>query len=213
MGLQDAVRWLIPKEDQFFELMEKQAVTIGKAAAEMARFRPGQATAEQNAKAVQAVEHEGDALVHAVEESLAKTFVTPIDREDIQKLSSMLDDILDLLNETARAMWLYGLDTPSPPMLKLIDLLVEAGKQLGAAMPLLRKANYEGLTETGREIKKLEKEGDTVFRDAVAALFRDEAVNAKQLLRDKEILTDLEEALDSCEDVAEYLVHLAVKNG
>jgi uncharacterized protein len=213
MGLQDAVRWLLPKEDHFFELMEKQAATLSRAAAEMVRFKPGQTTAEQNAASIQAIEHEGDALVHAVEEALAKTFVTPIDREDIQKLSSMLDDILDLLNETARSMSLYGLDAPSPPMTQLSDLLLGATTQLADALPKLRQANYEALLAASHEVKKLEKEGDKVFRDAVAALFRDESVSAKQLLRDKEILTDLEEALDSCEDTAEFLAHLAVKNG
>ncbi|MCU0656744.1 MAG: DUF47 family protein [Polyangiaceae bacterium] len=213
MGLQDAVRWLLPKEDHFFELMEKQAAHIARAAEEMKKFRPGQVSAGENARVVLAIEHEGDALLHEVEESLAKTFVTPIDREDIQRLASMLDDVLDLLNETARSMDLYGLDAPSAPMSRLTELIAEAGAQLAAAMPMLRKADYDGLTAANREIKKLEKEGDKVFRDAVGALFRDESVSAKQLLRDKELLTDLEDALDSCEDVSEFLAHLAVKNG
>lgn len=213
MGLQDAVRWLLPKEDHFFELMEKQAANIAKAAGEMNKFRPGQVNASENAKTILDLEHEGDALLHQVEESLAKTFVTPIDREDIQKLASMLDDILDLMNETARSMDLYGLEFPSPPMLRLTELIGEAAKVLAGAVPMLRKADYEGLIAANRDIKKLEKEGDKVFRDAVGVLFRDESISAKQLLRDKELLTDLEDALDSCEDVSEFLANLAVKNG
>ena len=213
MGLQDAVRWLLPKEDHFFELMEKQAAQIARAAEEMKKFRPGQGNAKENAKTILDIEHEGDALLHSVEEALAKTFVTPIDREDIQHLASMLDDVLDLLNETARSMDLYGLDYPSPPMTRLTELIAEATKHLEGAMPMLRKADYEALIAANREIKKCEKEGDKVFRDAVGALFRDDSVSAKQLLRDKELLTDLEDALDSCEDVSEFLAHLAVKNG
>jgi uncharacterized protein Yka (UPF0111/DUF47 family) len=213
MGLQDAVRWLLPKEDQFFELMEKQAANIAKAAVEMQKFRPGQGSASENAKLILEIEHEGDALLHQVEDSLARTFVTPIDREDIQKLASMLDDTLDLLNETARSMDLYGLEAPSPAMQRLVDLFADAAKILAGAMPKLRRADYQALVVANRDIKKLEKEGDKVFRDAVGALFRDGAISAKELLRDKELLTDLEDALDSCEDVSEFLAHLAVKNG
>ncbi|MCS6898559.1 MAG: DUF47 family protein [Myxococcales bacterium] len=213
MGLQDAVRWLLPKEDLFFEVMEKQTANIAKAATEMQKFRPGQGSASENAKKILEIEHEGDALLHRVEDALARTFVTPIDREDIQRLASMLDDTLDLLNETARSMDLYGLEVPSPPMLRLTDLIADAAKILADAMPQLRKANYPALVEANREIKKLEKEGDRIFRDAVGSLFRDDGISPKQLLRDKELLRDLEDALDSCEDVSEFLAHLAVKNG
>lgn len=213
MGLQDAVRWLLPKEDHFFELMEKQAVMIVRAAAQMTKFRTGEVTLAENVKVVQEIEHEGDALLHEVEESLAKTFVTPIDREDIQKVASMLDDVLDLLNETARSMDLYGMKAPSESMLQMTEMIHDAAERLAKAMQHLRKANYEALIASHREVKRLEKEGDIVFRAAVGALFRDESISAKELLRDKELLTNLEDALDSCEDVSEFLAQLAVKNG
>ena len=213
MGLQDVIRWLLPKEDQFFILMEKQAAAITRAAVALARFAPGQDDARSVARAVLDIEHEGDALLHDVEESLAKTFVTPIDREDIQRLASLLDDVLDRTNEAARAMDLYGLDAPSPAMRRQMELLIETSRVLEAAVPHLRSANYEALVTAHHDAKKLEKDADTVFRDAVAALFRDESIGAKHLLRDKEILTNLEEAVDTCEDVAEFLATLAVKNG
>ncbi len=213
MGLQDAIRWLLPKEDHFFVLMEKQAAAITRAAQALSRFLPGHEEAAVISKRVLEIEHEGDALLHDVEEALAKTFVTPIDREDIQHLASMLDDVLDRINESARAMDLYALDAPSGPMTRQIALLVEVGQLLENALPNLRKAEYEALVEARREVKRVEKEADTVFRDAVAMLFRDRSIDAKELLRDKEILTNLEEAIDTCEDVAEFLATLAVKNG
>lgn len=213
MPIQDVIRWLVPREDRFFELMEQQAAVLHKGAVELAKFAPGGPSTAELARSVQAIEHEGDALVHGVEEALARTFVTPIDREDIQKLSAELDDILDLINNTARSMSLFGLEAPTPPMSKLIGLLAGCAELLRDAVPLVRKADYPRLMESSRSIKKLEKEGDTAFRDAVAQLFRDPAVDAKTLLRDKEILEHLEEALDACEDAGEFLAHLAVKNG
>ena len=213
MGLQDVIRWLLPKEDHFFILMEKQAATITRAALALARFTPGQDDAKSVARAVLTIEHQGDSLLHSVEEALAKTFVTPIDREDIQRLASLLDDVLDRINEAARAMDLYGLDAPSPAMHRQMKLLIETSRALEKAVPYLRQGNYEALVTAHHDIKKLEKDADTAFRDAVAALFRDDAIEAKQLLRDKEILTILEDAIDTCEDVAEFLANLAVKNG
>jgi hypothetical protein len=213
MGIQDAVKWLLPKEDQFFRLIEQQAAVLNKEATALSRFRPGGDSAAEVARAVQEIEHEGDRLVHEVEEALAKSFVTPIDREDIKHLSSLVDDILDLMNEAARAISLYGVTEPSPAMTGMFELLCQATKLLGEMLPNLRKAAYAELVTGSHEIKKIEKEGDTLFRDAVAKLFRDESVGPKQLVRDKEILTNLEEALDACEDTAEYLAHLAVKNG
>ena len=213
MGVQDLVRKILPREDSFFDLLEKQGVVLQTAARALAEFRPGGQSAEAVAKRVQEIEHDGDALMHAIEETLAKTFVTPIDREDIQHLATRLDDIVDKMNLTARSFALYGVDEPSPAMQKLIDLLVQCTDELSRAVPLLRKNAYAEITEAARRIKTLEKEGDTVFRDAVAKLFRDESVSAKRLIRDKEVLEDLEEAVDFCEDLGETLTHLAVKHG
>lgn len=213
MGVQDVVRFLLPKEDKFFELMEQQAVVLNKGANELSRFTPDGPSAAEIARVVQEIEHEGDALLHGVEDALAKTFVTPIDREDIQKLASELDDILDLMNNTARSLSLYNVESPSPPMTQLMGILERSTKQLKDALPHLRKGAYDQLMQSSKEVKKLEKEGDTVFRDAVAQLFRDPSIDAKRLIRDKEILENLEEAIDACEDTAEFLAHLAVKNG
>jgi uncharacterized protein len=213
MGVQDVVRWLLPKEDRFFELMEQQAVVLHKGATELGRFKSGGPSAADIAKSVQEIEHEGDALLHAVEEALAKTFVTPIDREDIQKLAGEIDDILDLINNTARSMSLYNVEAPTVAMTKLMALLESCALQLKDALPHLRGAAYDKLMQSSRDVKKLEKEGDTLFRDAVAQLFRDSEIDAKTLLRDKEILEHLEDAIDACEDTAEFLAHLAVKNG
>jgi len=212
MGIQDMVRWLLPREDHFYDYLEKQSSVARDAAKCLLGFKEGKPSAEVRAS-VQVLEHKGDKIVHQMELALAKTFVTPIDREDLQKLSSELDDILDLTNGAVRAAALYGVEKPTEPMLKLMDVLLRATRALAKAMPKLRKHDYEAVLEVSRAVRELEKEGDGIYRDAVSALFLDPAVDAKQLLREKAVLEDLEEAIDHCEHVGETLATLAVKHG
>jgi uncharacterized protein len=212
MALQDVVRWFLPREDHFFRFLERQAAVAHKGALALGEFKPGKKI-EDVQGAVQILEHEGDKVVHELEEALQKTFVTPIDREDIQKLSSELDDILDLTNSAARACALLGVRTPTPPMLQLIALLIQATSELEVALPLLGKHDYAGLLATSRSIRQIEKDADTIFRSALSRLFHDETVVAKELLREKEVLENLEHAVDRCDRVGHTLAHLAVKHG
>ena len=212
MGLQDMIRWLLPREDVFYGLLERQSELLDTAARALAEFANG-VPAEQIRDDVQKLEHEADAIVYEIEEQLAKVFVTPIDREDIQLLASSIDDIVDLINLTARTFVLFGVPSPTPPMVELMQILVKTAGVLRAELPALRRHEYGKLIALGRTIKVHEKEADQVFRNAVSALFHDPDIDAKVLLRDKEVLEDLESAIDRCETVAERLKNLAVKHG
>jgi uncharacterized protein len=213
MGFQALIRWLLPSEEHFYAFIEQQAVAAHEGASALAVFKEEGASAEAVAKAVQAVEHRGDAIVHELEEALARTFVTPIDREDLQKLSSQLDDVLDLTNSAARGAVLFGVKRPTPTMASLIDCLVACTVLLKDALPDLRSHAYPKLTAASRQLRKLEKEADVIYRDAVRVLFGDDAVSVKELLREKQVLDDLERAIDRCEYVADTLANLAVKHG
>jgi hypothetical protein len=213
MGLQDVVRWFLPKEDHFYDFVERQASVAHEASLALSEFKQEGTTAESVRERVQALEHKGDAIVHELEEALARTFVTPIDREDLQKLSKELDDILDLMNGAVRACVLFGVSQPTEPMKKLIDKLSECTENLKGAVPKLREHKYAELIECSRTLRKLEKDADIVFRDAVSQLFRDDAVDAKKLMREREVLDDLENAIDHCEHVSSTLANLAVKHG
>lgn len=212
MGLQDLIRWIVPREDVFYTLIERQTELLDKAARALAEFTKG-AAAEQVHEAVRDLEHQADAIVYEIDEQFDKVFVTPIDREDLQQLASSIDDIIDYINLTARSFVLFGVTRPTPPMVEMIELLVKMAGILHAEMPSLRRHEYAKLTAVGREIKQLEKDGDRVFRNAVSQLFHDDAIDAKVLMREKEVLEDLEFAIDRCETVAERLRHLAVKHG
>lgn len=213
MGLQDLVRWFLPKEEHFYDFLERQATAAHEGARALAAFDDAGTTAEAVAKSVQDIEHRGDAIVHELEEALAKTFVTPIDREDLQKLSSQLDDILDLTNSAARSSVLFGVKRPTAPMSTLIGKLVACTKTLDDTLPNLRKHAYPALIEASRTLRALEKEADITYREAVRVLFTDDAIDAKVLLREKQVLEDLERAIDRCEYVADTLANLAVKHG
>lgn len=212
MGLQDAIRLLLPREDKFYTLLERQGVLAHQAAVALARFADGD-PADDVAKAVQALEHEADAIFHQVEEQLAKTFVTPIDREDIQALSSMLDTLADRANLIARCLSLYAMPEATEPMKRQLALFVRGTAEVKDALPFLRKTSFDQLREAVHRIRDVEKEGDGVFRSAIGALFRDEAIGVKALLREKELLEQLESAVDQCEDVGDFLTNLAVKHG
>jgi uncharacterized protein len=213
MGLQDLVRWLLPKEEHFYDFLERQAAAAHEGATALAAFSVEGAAAASVAEAVQVVEHKGDAIVHELEEALAKTFVTPIDREDLQKLSSQLDDVLDLTNGAARGCVLFGVTRPTPAMITLTEKLVACTVILKDSLPHLRSHKYSLLIDASRVLRKLEKEGDAIYREAIRALFSDEKVAARVLLREKQVLDDLETAIDHCEYVSDTLANLAVKHG
>jgi uncharacterized protein len=213
MGIQNVIRLLVPKEEHFFDFIEKAAEHTHEAAIALAGFAQPGTTAESIRTKVQEVEHQGDKMVHEMEEALAKTFVTPIDREDLQRLSSEIDTITDLTNAAARACAWFGVDRPNEPMVKLMNKLVESTSVLKEAAPALRAHEYGRLIEAGRKLRQMEKEADTVYREAVSALFKSDPFDCKTMFREKEVLDDLENAVDHCERVGHLLVNLAVKHG
>ncbi len=211
MPFQNFLRWLLPKEDHFYDYLEEQSAIAHKTALALKGLTEGVVVAEVRAS-VQEFEHAGDVVVRKMLDSLAQTFVTPIDRDDLQKLSKRIDDICDCCNAAARACVLFGVQKPTKPMNVLIENLVACTAQLEATMPFLRKHEYNKVTEGAKKIGLLEKESDVVFRDAISKLFHDPEIDAKDILREKEVLDDLEKAVNRCEQVADTLLSVAVKH-
>lgn len=219
MGIQDVIRFFLPKEDHFYDYLEAQAQAASDGAVALTKFTEGKQSAQEAAEAVQAFEHKGDAMVHEMEEALARTFVTPIDREDLQKLSSELDGVLDLMNGAIRACVMMGVERATPPMKALAAILVRCTETLNRAVPKLRKHEYGDIVNVARELRKIEKEADTIYREAVSDLFRihseetDPGLDPRILIREKTVLEDLENAVDHCDAIADTLTNLAVKHG
>ena len=213
MSIQDVIRFLLPREDHFYDFLEKQAKVAHEGAKELAKFTDEGHTAEEAQAAVQRCEEEGDAMVRAMEDALAKTFVTPIDREDLHRLSTELDTVLDLTNGAIRACTMLGVQVATEPMKKLAKILVDCTQRIDTVMPKLRRHEYDTIVIVTRELRSIEKEADTVYREAISTLFDDGAVDAKKLIREKTVLEDLENAVVQCELVGSILANLAIKNG
>lgn len=213
MGLQDIVRWLLPREDHFYTFIEDLAAASHDAATALAKWKDPSVPVQSVCDAVQAVEHHADKIQKDLEDALALTFVTPLDREDLHKLGSELDDIVDLTNLAARAIVLFGVDRPTEAMNKLIDVLLSCTEVLKGAAPKLRKHKYAELVEAARVLHKSEKVGDATYRGEISRLFHDAAIDAKTALKQREVLEDLERAIDHCDHVGTTLSNLAVKHG
>lgn len=212
MLLQNLINWVLPREDRFYDYLEQQSVVAQQAIPVLGRFVEDGADYEAIRAEVTRIEKEGDRIVDQMLLALSDTFVTPIDREDLQRLSKKMDDVLDYVNLTARSLVIFALQRPSQPMVELLDTLKESCDLLVEIMPCLRKKQFDVLMQGCQRIHKLEKKADHTFRQELSRLFHDESVNAKDILRAREVLDHLETAVDSCDAVAETLMNVAVKH-
>ncbi len=222
MGFQDVIRFLLPKEDHFYTFLEQQAAVAHRAALTAKDYADDKAVLAEASAMLQEAEHEGDRLEHAMEEALGLTFVTPIDREDLQRLSSELDTVLDSTNRALQSCLMLGVTVPTEPMRRLARLIARCTEKVNEAVPLLRTNKYARIMEIARDLRKLEKEGDSIFREAMRDLFSEAvgggpahtgASDARVLIREKTVLEDLENAVDACDAIADTLSHMAIKHG
>jgi len=196
---------------EFFDFFERHAAKTLEAAQLLRRMLEDTKDAEQQAAQIKSIEHEGDQLTHRAIETLHQTFITPIDRGDIHRLISRLDDVLDLVDSTAERIWLYQMETAEPEALSLASVLISAVSEVHRAMTQLRNLkDRNAIIQTCMEINRYENEGDQLIRKAVARLFREER-DAIRLLKWKEIYDYLEDAVDRCEDVANVLEGVALE--
>ena len=148
MALQDLIRFLLPREDHWYDMLEELARLGHEASKALSSFRDSPASKVR--ESVQAIEHKADDVVRKMEDALARTFVTPLDREDLHRLTSELDDIVDLCNLSARAFNLYHVERPTAPMVQLMEKLEACTALIASAVLCLRKHDYQDLLESGR---------------------------------------------------------------
>lgn len=210
-SLQSFVRFFLPREQHWYDMLEELARLGLEAAKALHTFKDQPAS--KVCDAVQAIEHRADDVVRKMEDALARTFVTPLDREDLHRLTGRLDDIIDLCNLSARAFNLYHLERPTPAMVQLMEKIEACTAIIAETVPLLRSHEYSNLLDGGRKVRAIEKEADSIYREAISQLFADQHPDFRDLLRQKEALDDLEAAVDYCDNVADLLSNLAVKHG
>ena len=203
---------LIPKEESFFDLFEQSANVLLKAAGLLVEATEHVETLAENAKRLERLEHDGDQITHELMKRLNRTFITPIDREDIHELATALDDILDLIEATTEQFILYKVTSMAAAAPKLAHVIQQQVNEIHRAMPKLRHLRHEHVMEHCVEINRLENAGDRLLRDSIAALF-DGTPDPLAVLKWRDIYTLLESATDKCEDVANVIEGIVLKNG
>lgn len=201
---------LIPREEKFyddFKLMADQLRAGARMLEQMLAVDPPQ---HDRAHEIKEVEHQCDFLTHEIIQRLNKTFVTPIDREDIHSLAKSLDDVMDAIDSAAALIPLYRIERVRPAARELARVIIDQTGEIRAAVEALEQK--KGVLPRAIEINRLENEADRIHKQAVGALF-DEEKDPIEIMKWKEILDILEEATDACEDVANLLENIVVKHG
>jgi predicted phosphate transport protein (TIGR00153 family) len=201
---------LLPREEKFYHLFLKQVEIISEATRLLLEgLRGGNARLAGVATEINVLEHRGDEVIHELFTRLNQTFITPIDPEDIHNLSSALDNVLDGIEDTSHRLVSYRIHPIPETMVKLSEIVASCSKALKAAFEALEQNGP--IMEHCIEINRLENEADKVVRKAVAELFRNQK-DPITLIKLKEVYDFLEATTDFCEDVADTLQTVVVKN-
>lgn len=214
MSLNSIFQYFIPKDKKFFPLFEKDSanlISLGEKLVE-ALNTEDLTRRKELFKNIEDLEHTGDEITHQIHLELSKNFITPFDREDIHRLASALDDIADYIHGSASRIDLYQVTEITPPIKELANLILQACQDLNKAIHELRDLkNVRIIADSCVRINSIENQADYVFDKAVSELFMYEK-DAIKLIKYKEILSALEDATDMCEDAANVLESILVKN-
>ncbi|PLY59365.1 phosphate transport regulator [Herbaspirillum sp. BH-1] len=202
----------MPTEGKFFDLFNQHAELAVKCAKEMVALMTNFDDLEIRVHAIEAVEKEADKITHNTIDLLHKTFITPLDRDDIHQLITRMDDILDLLEDAAQTISLYDIKAITPEAKRLAELCLSCAEKVQAAVGLLSNMdNSRQILAICQEIDRLESDADHVMRAAMSKLFRDEP-DVRTLIKLKAIYEILETVTDRCEDVANIIEGIIVEN-
>jgi len=214
MGLNGIFQYFVPKDRKFFPLFEQASanlIKLGEALIELVNTNDENKKQELN-KLIEDLEHRGDELTHQIYLELGKNFITPFDREDIHALASAIDDIADFIHGSANRMQLYNVKIMTPPIKKLAELILQGCQDVDKAVGELKNLkNIRVITDSCVRINSMENQADYIFDNAVGELFEHEK-DAITLIKYKEVLAALETATDKCEDAANVMETILVKN-
>jgi len=196
---------LLPRETSFFDFFERHAALTVEGAKEFMSLASTGANIAAKAKRIKEIEHETDVITHHCVEALHKTFITPIERDDIHRLITRMDDIMDYVEAASERIALYEIRTMTPETKALAEVLVRATEEVERALRGLRDMRHaERIIKSCIDINRMENEADEILRSAVARLFKEER-DPITVIKWKEIYENLENATDRCEDVANII--------
>ena len=203
---------LMPKEGRFFELFNEHAEQIVLGSHELVALMVSGDDIQRRAYAIETIEKRADRITQTTIELLHKTFITPLDRDEIHQLITRMDDILDLMEDVSQSIFLYDVKQLTAEAQKLAEVCVLSGEQVKLAVSLLSNMDNAALIlKACEEIDRLESEADHIMRAAMAKLFRDEP-DVRQVIKLKAIYELLETVTDRCEDVANIIEGIVLEN-
>ncbi|MDA8130715.1 MAG: DUF47 family protein [Elusimicrobia bacterium] len=203
----------VPKEVKFFDFLNMQAENIVKAADAFKTAVKKGPFDDETVKKIKNFEHEGDTLAHEIVDMLNRTFITPIDREDIHALANILDDILDMINSMSNRIHLYKLDPRNDGMIAFADTIDQSAQALANAVKHMHDTKRSRrVLDYCIEVNRLENMGDQLRDKTISGLFENEK-DPIQVIKWKEIYEGAEATLDTCEHVAKVIEAILVKHG
>jgi uncharacterized protein len=206
---------LVPREGKFFEYFNQHASRAAEASAVLTKLLSEYADANARAVHIERInelEHEADRITHDTAALLHTIFVTPLDRDDIHRLISRMDDVLDLMQDAAESFTLYDVQKITPYAAELAQLLQKSCGRMQSAVALLSSMkNAPEILKLCREIDEIESQADRVMRAAISSLFREEK-DTRELIKLKAVYELLEEATDRCQDVADIIESVILQN-
>ena len=209
------IQRLMPREGRFFSLFDAHAKLVvdgALALADVLRNYDVQKDREAGIKIIEDAEHAADRITHETVQLLHTTFITPFDRDDIHRLISRMDDVLDLIQDTGESLLLYDIQKVTPDATQLAELLRRCAERVQSAVGLMASmADAPAILKICQEIDQLESEADRVMRAAISALFRDET-DVRQVIKLKAVYEALESATDKCQDVANVIESVVLEN-
>ncbi len=203
---------LIPRDEKFFDMFERAFVNAIEMGTVFNNMLKDYTQVEEKVAKIDDLEHEGDIITHEIFDKLNRTFITPIDREDIHSLASEIDDVLDFIKAASDRLLLYKIKKPTTEVIRLSETLLKTILETSKAVKSLKEMkNSKRIQEYCIEVNSLENEGDTILKNAIAKLF-DDNTNALEVIKWKEIYENLESAIDMCESIANTIIAIIAKN-
>jgi predicted phosphate transport protein (TIGR00153 family) len=200
---------LIPRDQEFFSLFDELAGHLSAAARLLHELFEQPKLLQEKVRAIKEVEHKADQLTHEINKRIDRSFITPIDREDIHEMSTRLDDVIDLMDGTARRVEIFRIGEVRDPARQLSALLVQAAEHLQRGVTGIRK--QKDVQACAVEVKRIEEEADALYHDAVGGLFIGNP-DPLDVIKWKEIYDRLESGVDSCMAVVNTLQSISIKN-
>ena len=215
MNIDKVIKWFMPKEERFRELLGRATKNLVLAAKVFSEVAHATSLEDRKVKGVQlkALEREGDGITRQIFEALNTTFITPFDREDIRSLASDLDDIVDHLESVAKYLVLFELAEAPEPLRRFAQILTSMTEEIDKIRVLIwDMGNLNRIQQSMVRISELENEGDSLYFTVISDLFKKGCTESIEILKWKEVYEGLEEACDRCKDFTHAVGNVVIKN-